>query len=313
LDASLDAIGELPKRELQARFRELKENLDQVVEYYGFNGTLADIERILPHSVESAVKAGHYRNVTKRDLARLFTRYERALPIFPRLPMHARIAVDVLGIRRSKDTAEWFLLEAALFEDMAVLWNAYKDAAVNLGRTSETVAEAKRRQALLRSTVKAMFNLVEGYINGLGCDVLLIRDVPDGERKKLAETDPATGKSSPLSLRDKLLQYPKIAKRTKHPPLTESDCAELAFILDAERTFRHALIHPTPRLAARHHPVPRELVFLQLAPQDVELLIDSAIGLINKIAASVGPEYGDPSLWVFQRQDDGRFPEDTLK
>ena len=53
----------------------------------------------------------------------MFENYDLALLIFPHLPPHALISIDVLGIDNSK-TFEVYMLEASLFEDMASLWNA---------------------------------------------------------------------------------------------------------------------------------------------------------------------------------------------
>ena len=99
----------------------------------------------------------------------------------------------------------------------------------------------------------------------------------------------------------------KIACGLEHSPLTETNCSELKYVVDLEAELRHSFIHPTPRVDDKH-PVPREFAFLSLEADRIGGLCDAAVDLIRKISDVIGPEFGDTDLWLFSRENDGRFP-----
>ena len=116
-----------------------------------------------------------------------------------------------------------------------------------------------------------------------------------------------------LSLRQKLLQFPKIAAGAQHPPLQESNCPEMGLILDYEVRFRHALVHPTPRVDEDETLELRESVFFGLTTDQVMTLIDAVIGLIRRIAGAIGDSFGDVNLWIRNRDTTGRFDEEVFR
>jgi len=238
-------------------------------------------------------------------------RYERVLPIFSKLPLHARIIIDVFAINREREL-ETFQLEAALFEDMATLWNALLDAESFVNERH--VVGIKRRNALMRAVARAVFSLLEGMLNCIALDILIGRSssLSQDDRDKLEERDSRREKSRLLSLRDKLLQYPRIALGNPHPPLQESNCPEMAFLLGKEETIRHALIHPTPLVRDQENLFTRESAYLMLSTKDVGELCDSVISLIEKLLRTVGPDFGDAELWIHRRGENGRFPPECF-
>jgi len=309
LDRSVSVLPRLPRRRLAAEVGRLKREVLRVERYYGFKGSQADIDRVLSFPISDSGSGDSHLFLEKWYLSELFDRYDRVLPNFARFPPHARIAIDVIGVRTSGEGLEVFQLEAALFEDMAALWNGYLDARAGMSRRAASPVQVKRWHALLRSTIRAAFCLVEGYLNCLAADVLLLRAVTDSERERLQERDSRSGRPRLLSLRDKLIQYPRIAARTPEPPLLESDCTEMATILKEESELRHALIHPTTRIDPTGRFIPREPVYLQLSDERVAVLCDSAVSLILRIGGVVGSDFGDTSVWISPRGADGRFPD----
>ncbi len=300
-----------------ARLREGARQFDaifkEILGFYGVVAALDDLEALLASAGErTRVGENTYLLVPKYQLSRAFRHYEKALPIFPKLPLHARIGIDVGTIRETTREMEIFQLEASLFEDMAVLWNEAFRADAVAGRADSTKIQVKLAGASLRAVVKAVFNLLEGYLNGLACDILLKQTVTPEERTKLDEWDAARDRPRFLSLRDKVLQYPRIAIGLEHPPLQENSLPCMRRVLELEIALRHALIHPRPQVYATNPATFREATFFELSIDRVAALCDDVIELILKIADVVGPDYGDVSLWLFPRGSDGFFPESTF-
>jgi hypothetical protein len=303
--------------ELRKRAKDLDSTLNQLIKRYDVVGSLEELEKpIQPDSRDNRFTGWGLKYISKAYLCELFRHYENALPVFTKLPPHARVGLDVYAIQDAKGTMETFQLEASLFEDMAALWNAalassYKDTNPKSTRL-ERKLEIKDAAALRRAAVKAAFNLVEGYLNGLALDILLTQSVSGEDKSKLSEWDDGRNRPVSLSLRDKILQYPKIATGRDHPPIQESSTAAMKLVLDLERRVRHALIHPTPWVSFRNPSEFREAIFFQLELEDVATICDAVIDLIGAIAETVGDAYGDVSLWLIRRGADGQFPEETF-
>lgn len=207
---------------------------------------------------------------------------------------------------------EVFQLEVSLYEDMAALWNSALHANNLAERHGASKLDVKNAGALLRATAKATFNLLEGYVNGLASDILLTKSITDEERAKLQEWDSARSRARHLSLRDKLLQYPKIAIAASHPPIDDAATPSMRNVIQMEVKLRHALIHPRPEWHLSDRVEFRERAFFELSLSDVGRLCDDVIDLIERIAGVVGNEYGDVSLWLFHRAPGGFFPESTF-
>jgi len=315
IDRSLNVLPTLTRREILVRIPELKKILDELTERYGVKGTLQQMENLI--NGKSTIPGETHLLLSKFDIQKhLFDHYERSLPIFSDLPAHARIGIDVFGIRKQQRKVEFVLLEASLFEDVAALWNNTLEVSELLRQACNDKPELiKRMTALKRATAKAVFNLIEGYLNGIALDILLIHDTTPTEKIKLSEWDVESSRPRPLSLRDKLLQYPKIAIQAKHPPLDESNCQEMAKILELEQRIRHSLIHPKPEPEVEHGCSAyriREMVYIQLSIDEVAELCDLSVDLIKQISKTIGEEFGKVDLWLHRRDKTGRFPEETF-
>lgn len=207
---------------------------------------------------------------------------------------------------------EVFQLEASLFEDMAILWNRTLLASCEAAQPESSKAQVKLFKALLRGTVKATFNLLEGYLNGLACEILLMHTVSPEDRIRLEEWDAGRNRVQFLSLREKLLQYPKIAIAVQHPPLLNKFASSVSRVVDLEIALRHALIHPRPQVEVVEPTTFREAAFFELTTERGAALIDEVIELIQATAGIVGMEYGDVSMCLCRRNSDGYFPESTF-
>ncbi len=305
LDAFLSALPTIPRQQLQTEQSKIQAELNYWRRYLGAKRRLKDYELILGHKSD---RPGQVVYVPKYLMQSFFEHYDRIMSIFPSLPLHARIAVDIEGVLTHQHREiGWTLLEAKLFEDLAMLWNESLDAERRLDGSKTA---AKRHEALLRATTRAVFHLIEGYVNGVAVDIILLRkgELSDEQRATLLDD-----KARRLSLRQKLLQFPKIAAGAQHPPLQESNCPDMKLIVDYEVRLRHALVHPTPRVDEDETSEVRESVFFGLTTDQVVTLIDAVIGLIRRIAGAIGDSFGDVNLWIRNRDTTGRFDEEVFR
>ncbi len=292
--------------------KEIDEALQLAIEHYGVVGRLDEMDKVLSSRETNGMGPNDLLCVSKFQLTKIFKHYERALPVFPKLPLHARVGIDVRNIRESASEMEVFQLEASLFEDMANLWNDAVKADLIADGSGPNNTQIKHALACLRATAKAAFNLLEGFLNGLAGDVVLLMTASAKDRAKLTEWDQERQEPLFLSLREKLLQYPKIATGAEHPPLQENLCPAMHRVLRLEKRLRHALIHPRPQVLPADVESFREAAFYELKLDEVGVLCDDVIELISLISSTVGPAFGDVSLWLVRRQCDGIFGEDTF-
>jgi hypothetical protein len=308
IDAALSKLKTVSRADARRLFSEIQEHLRTVSHRYGVKATGGQLEKIIrAEDSDCPPQEGHYAQIAKFDLDQMFTRYDRVLPIYSKLPPHARIFVDVQGLRTSTGTAEFFQLEASLFEDMAALWNATLEKNAS---TSEDVTAIKLWRALIRATAKAAFNFLEGYLNGLAIDIISTQKVSPTEFSQLVEWDLKLNRSKPLSLRQKLLAYPRICLNKTHPVLDENNCPEIKKLLELEQIIRHALIHPNMRATEEYW---REEAYLSLSMSDVSSLCDMTIVFVRKISKAIKEKFGPVDRWLFDRKENGYFPEEAFR
>lgn len=312
VDATERGLATAPTSVLRHKAREFQTALASLVEHYDVTASADQLLAAL-QVLENARRAeGGFPCVSKYQLGQLFNRYDRAIPTFPRLPMHAGIGIDIGNFRATGNQVEIYLLEASLFEDLAALWNEASRACAKEAAAQSTKVESKHAVACLRAAAKAAFNLLEGYLNGLAGDIAIVRQVTGAERRKLTEWDEDRQKAVYCSTRDKLQQYPRIALGAAHPPLQESSCAAMARVLRLEEQLRHALIHPRPESASPERLTMREQAYFSLDAATVATLCDDVLELIEQIASCVGPTFGDVSLWLRRRAVDGQFGSEVF-
>jgi hypothetical protein len=308
-DHDLSIFTKLPSTIIRGTYSNLKTELKRLTDKYGVIGSLDVLEGILKAERIKKIGPNAYLCISKYRLSQLFTKYHKAFPHFIKLPPHARVGIDVQSLRDNIAKVETFQLEVSLFEDMAALWNEAFKAYSKYDQSTKTKVLFKHAGASMRATAKAAFNLIEGYLNGLACDILLLKSVSPDEYALLEEWDSAQKRLKFLTLRDKILQYPKIAIGASHPPLQESSCPEIDRIIRLERDLRQALIHPRPQVNSTDPTSFREATYFELKLPTVAALVDDVIELIFKISEIVGDEYGDVRDWLSRRQKNKLFDD----
>lgn len=254
--------------------------------------------------------------VAKYLLEDCFKRYNRVFRGFNGLPYHAKIGIDPGRVREKHGQLEVFILEASIFEDMCALFNLSKEKAIienspNINADPKLKIANKIFLALCHATVITAFNLLEAYLNAIAFCYYVTNfpKLDDKSRMILTEWDHIHQKHKFMSLRDKALQYPKIFLGRIDPPLVESNCEELSFILERAKALRDSIVHASPFPI---NGVRKEDNFLQLKFNEVEKIVDYTIKLIRKI------EYitrGDDKhlSWLFDRRADGFFLDEVFK
>lgn len=315
VDSSLVAIDRMTRREINDHLPRVKRALKESRAEYG---CVASRDTLLALLGELAPKSDDPRGpcyVPKYVIDTAFVRYDRALPIWNRLPPHARRSIDPDGTRIPDGAVpEVFVAEASLFEEMAMLCNEASAKPPRFSPHDPTSRQQiKRAAALQRSAVRAAFAFVEAYISGVAADILHLRPTLDTDiHDRLTEWSTKRQAPAPVSFRDKLLQYPRIALGLQHPPLQESNCPPLARVLELEGALRHALVHPNVRLDERRPAEQRETVLFRLTFESVGDVCDEVISLVKAIDAVLDGLFGDVGWWLVPRDADGRFPPETF-
>lgn len=243
----------------------------------------------------------------------LFSHYDAVIRDFDKLPLHARIGIDVLGVRSDKRAGvEIYILETMLYENMCALLNltAGQDKLAQVPNSSKRTC--KEAAALKRACATMAFYFVEAYLNGIGFDYYVEheKDLPEAEIKFLTEWDRDRQRPFLVGLRDKLLHYPRIIMGKDHPPLQEDNCSELKFFLETAKLIRDSIVHASPKLDPTSFEPVKERLFMNLHLDDCCKIVDTTIALVRKIETTIAGS--DSRLpWLKNRGTDGLF-EDSV-
>lgn len=170
----------------------------------------------------------------------------------------------------------------------------------------------KNSYALWRASLYSSFSFLEADLNGIAADTLLSRgqSLSQSECDLLREWDSSRARLRFVSLRDKILHYPRIALGEKHPPFQENNTAGIAFILGTAKGMRDAITHAGVLDQTRTGVglVKEELVY-EISREDVEPVIDAVTALVSKIHNRI---YGNNPAWIRMRGEDMTFPAETF-
>ncbi|HHT9126793.1 MAG TPA: hypothetical protein ACFYD6_13405 [Candidatus Brocadiia bacterium] len=303
-----DIISNSNSSKFLRRFiKDVKEKIANLRQCYGCKVPNSELIKIL----ENAGKGGTELQllIPKYTIKTLFTHFKKCLPAFETFPEHARIGIDSGTFRKHHGTIEVYLLETILFENMCALFNLAKEQHSKINKLTDSKRFIKTRNALNQATVTQAFYFVEAYLNGLSFNYYINKtDLDDKTKMFLTEWNHIHNKPKYLSLRDKILQYPRIILDTQYPPLQESNCPEIDFITDRAKIIRDAIVHASPFLNLHTFEPEKERKVFELTFEEVEQVVDNAITLVQKIETSI---YGDTKRlsWLHKRGPNGLFPE----
>jgi hypothetical protein len=124
----------------------------------------------------------------------------------------------------------------------------------------------------------------------------------------LAEFDFDKGRVKFVRLRDKAVKYTQIASGQEFPPIDETNCSELKFLLETAKELRDAIVHASPLPDWQTRDYRKEDRMYAVEFEVAERVVDNAIRLVRTIENTIR---GDDRLlpWMSDRGPDGLFPE----
>ena len=300
-------IESLDKSTLRKRLHELEHEIVGLRNHFEIKATDSQLLDVLE---KTTIAPGRILKLMKNHLHRLVSRYEQAFPRFLILPEHAYVYIDAGQYRKFPGFVEWFSQEVSLYEDMCCLFNLLLQKRVHELEGSSGKAATKSINSLRRSTVVASYNFLESYMNGIGIDHVLLhyKTLDVTSIAFLTEWDMSKQRFKFTSLREKILQYPKIIKNLHHPPYQETNCQEIDFLMGDGKTIRDSIVHSS--ILTKGNTVGPEAItpLSHITQESVEKIVDSAISLIRKIETFI---IGDERRidWLITRDVSGHFPE----
>lgn len=306
LAARRAAIDRASKKSLQATRNSLKQKLTELRRDVGATRALGYYATMLKRIKDIQ---GRVVTIPAYVGLALFSKYPRVVEAVKNdeLPAHAHIELDIQGRYEPQDRLQLHILEAMLFEDMCRFWNDSCEIIIDPERPHAMKAEIKRRSALYRAAVSSAFYMVEAYCNGIAFEVFATRkdELSDRELEMVTERDIKHSRPKYLTIRDKILHYPRLLARAAAPLLQENNCPDLAFFLSNAKQFRDAIVHASPALTPDTLQPEKGRLFVGLDHEQCARVVDSAISVVQKIASAI--ERPKSIFWIQPRQSDGRF------
>lgn len=305
------AIDTFDKRDLREFIERIKSAISDLRKLYGIkvdNSILVDFW----DKVESLNwPAGKILYIHKYAIKDWFKKYSVTFPAFDNFPEHAQIGIDPGILRRKRgEGVNVFILEAVLFQDMCGLFNVAKTQYNSINIKKDSGIKWKTFCSILHATIIAGYNFLESYLNGLAIDFYIMNKDKLDEKtiRLLTDWDFESNRPRYISLRDKMLQYPRIILGLEHPPLQESNCAEMKFLIESKYR-RDSIIHPSPNPDFGNQ---RTNDFLNPNFEEVVNIIDNIILFVFKLKELIRGNHNSID-WFSQRTDDGLFPESVFK
>ena len=215
---------------------------------------------------------------------------------------------------------ESFFLEASLYEDMALHFNRASRLSVETvqwvttRQTLEGRTVLKELKASLRAAALDAVFTIEAYLNSIAFDhVCTNQDVQQKDLGLLLERDMENDRPQHLQLREKIPKYPRIITGADHPPIQESNCAEVRRVVEAGKDLRDAIAHPSPWPEIRDPSKEGKLFrYFHVDLESVEQIVDDVVELIGRLEVEINGSR-DRLGWLMKRGKDGLFPDEVFR
>jgi hypothetical protein len=301
-------IRSATRKQLYSIIKQIESNIKEIRDRYNINAPawmLLDILQMMenaPQGQSVLMPLYMWRKLFKGDTC----------PIagMDMWPLHARVALDASGLIYAKSRhLQFHLLEAIMFEDMAALFNLAKQECVTTATGRQDKLLTKRRSALCRATILSAIHFVESYLNGVAVDyVFSHEDLESSTKSILLDWDYDRNRPHYLSLRGKLLQYQRILLNAEHAPLQETNCSEMATIIEVAKLVRDAVAHPSPALDPKTMDPEKERAILSLDFETTQTVVDAAVSLVFRIEDVIRGSH-ERLFWLHRRDSSGFFPD----
>ena len=156
-------------------------------------------------------------------------------------------------------------------------------------------------------------DFIEAYLNGLAVDYFIehMDSLSPEERSILRDWDEGRNRPRYLSLRDKLIQYQRILKRSQHAYLQESNCLEIARFLQTVDLIRNPLAHPSPHFNPGTGRPDKELALYSVRLETACDAADCAVSLVRKLDEIICG-HNNRIPWLLSRGSDGCFSPEAF-
>jgi len=312
LEAIRADVPTAPARQLRQYRDDLRGTVKNMVRKFGCKANPTKFAREFKET--SRREPGRTLLLPKFEIDKIFTNYTDKWMPWDSFPPHVLVYLDFTGESYRPKQFDWKLPEASLYEDMCVAYNQALDAHKIASMLTVPVPEAKLAEFCLRTAVLSAFYFVEGYLNGVAFDYYVrnAKNISDEEAELLLEWNRKLGKEKWISLKEKLHKYPRIILGLQHPPLTETNSAEMKLLITTAKDVRDAIVHQSPKFDPTSEDVSskvRQFVHLRLG--DVTQTVDAAVVLIKRLNGLLGKN-GIMVDWLLERDGNGRFPEQAF-
>jgi hypothetical protein len=312
LDAIRRDAPTAPARWLRERRDRLRAEVRNAVKEFGLRG---DVEEFAKAFKENSRKELGIMLQPKFAIDQMFSNYTDGWVDWRSYPPHLLVYLDYTAESHRPQQFDWRLAETSLYEDMCIAYNLALDSA-NLASTGAVkIPHKKLTEFCVRSAVLNAFYFVEAYMNGIAFDFWIrnAKNIADDDAEALLEWDSKGNREKWLNFKDKLYRYPRIIMGTKHPPLTESNSAEVKLLLTKAKEVRDSIVHQSPKVDLNTGLAGQKLTsFMHLRPNDATEVVDAAVSLVAKLNALLGKN-GIKLDWLVPRDPTGRFPEAAFR
>lgn len=312
IDKQSDLVQTGGKKQLRALILSLQDRIRSVRADFRIKAPVSTLLEVL--RIVKATPSGRFTWMPLYSFRNLFNDLDGALPSLRGWPAHGRVGLDCSGqLYHDSPSPEAWLLEGLIFEDLAALFNLAKLEHESLPQVPPKV-QFKRYKALCRACVMSSVTFVEAYLNGVAFDHLIQNGatLDEATRSMLADWDFNRKRPRYLPLKEKLLQYQRIILNKEHAPLQESNCPEMATLLNLAKTYRDAFAHPSPGLNWASFSPQREAAVLGTGLDLATTAVDASIRLVKKLEVTLTGNT-ERLFWLYERDSNGLFPDEVFR
>lgn len=283
LEADLIDLKKLPRRQLKSGQADVKRRLaSEIRDFCSKNFDGMSIDKL--SELYEEIKAYRGLEITLKEFEERFAPVRKA--ILRGNPAHLTICISLWGF-------QWKFPEDELAKDIIEGLRLGSEAQTKLqkyGGLSHVKLMEERNDINLsiveekfaaRSILINCFNLIEAYLNGLAWDYIQTHNIDNlsNRNKKLLED------SSSISIREKLLKYPKILTDRV---LWKQPDPEIEEFLDTIKPFRDSLVHPSPFSAPEKFGGYDKLrMFYRISFETAKITVHQIVNLIERIHGHV--------------------------
>jgi hypothetical protein len=301
--------------------REIRDRLhDSLKQYVKLFGCVKKPSTFAAEFIVSSKTGWTVPNALKAAIDRAyFTNFCAGDPLWQTFPPHLRLQVHFDWVVVPDHLIfHYWLPEAVMYEDMALAFNCASEVTSgikNLGYLKGGSLAVKKQQMHLRTAVLSAYYFVEAYLNGIAFDYDYRNQgsLSQSEKDLLMEWDSPNNRQKYLSFERKIKEYPKIILKRSEPPLTITNCKELALLLGDAKELRDAIVHQSSKTLDIKL-IPAKVRWLQsVSLEKVQEVLDATVGFVMKLNAVLGTN-GIQVGWLHPRDpSSGLFPPSAFE